>query len=148
MRFVRVIGAYAAAAVVTVVLASAFFTQRIIAEQTAIGIEYTPAQQSQTYLMNLAGLAPTYGLMLAIALLIGFVVAFGVKQVLKPLAPIAYPAAGAAAVWTAIFLIETIMAKGGAGAIGGARDVLGLALQCLAGAVGGGVFALLTRSRA
>ena len=148
MRYVKIIGAYIAAAVVTVVLASAFFTQRVIAEQTAIGIEYTPAQQSETYLMNLAGLAPSYGLMLAIALLIGFVVAFGVKQLAKPLAPVAYPVAGAAAVLTAIYLIETLMAKGGAGAIGGARDALGLALQGLAGAVGGVVFALLTRRRA
>ncbi len=148
MRYAKIIGAYVAAAVVTVVLASAFFTQRVIAEQTAIGIEYTAAQQSETYLMNLAGLAPSYGLMLAIALLIGFAVAFGVKQILRPLAPVAYPVAGAAAVVTAIFLIETVMAKGGAGAIGGARDALGLSLQGLAGAVGGAVFALLTRRAA
>jgi len=148
MGYLKIMGAYIAAAIVTVVLASAFFTQRIIAAQTAIGIEYTPAQQSETYLMNFVGLAPSYGLMLAIALLIGFVVAYGVKQILRPLAPVAYPVAGAVAVLTVIFLIETIMAKGGAGAIGGARDALGLALQGLAGAVGGTVFALLTRRKA
>lgn len=147
MRVARIIAAYVAAALVTFVAASAFYTQQILSAQRAIGIEFTSAQQAETYLMNLAGLAPAYGAVLSIALLIGFVVAAGVKRVLKPLAPVAYPVAGAAAVWTAIYLIETVMASGGAAAIGGARTALGLALQCFAGALGGAVFALLSRPR-
>lgn len=147
MRIARIIAAYIAAALATVLTASAFYTQQIVSAQKAIGIEFTPAQEAETYLMNLVGLAPAYGAVLSIALLIGFVVAAGVKRILKPLAPVAYPVAGAAAVWTAIYLIETVMASGGAGAIGGARSPLGLVLQCLAGAVGGAVFALLSRPR-
>ena len=147
MRIARIIAAYVAASLVTVVTASAFYTQQILSAQQAIGIEFTAAQQAETYLLNLVGLAPAYGAVLSIALLIGFAAAAGVKRVLKPLAPVAYPVAGAAAVWTAIYLIETVMASGGASAIGGARTALGLALQCLAGALGGTVFALLSRPR-
>jgi len=83
-----------------------------------------------------------YGAIIAIALLFGFVVAFGVKRILKPLAPIAYPTAGAAALLVMLILVEQQLG-GGAGVIGGARDAFGLALQCLAGFIGGGLFAVL-----
>jgi hypothetical protein len=140
MRILRIAGAYVAAAATTYVAAAAFYTQQIIAKQAAIGMVYTPGQQAGTYLANFTGLW-LYGSMLAVGLLIGFAVAAGVKRVLKPLAPIAYPAAGAAAVLTVIMLIEA-QRGGGAGVIGGARDAPGMALQALAGALGGLVFAL------
>ena len=89
------------------------------------------------------GVGIAVGTVFSIALIIGFIVAFALKRLIKPLAMIAYPLAGAAAVVAAIYLVETTMAKGGAGAIWGARDPIGLALQGLAGAFGGTVFALL-----
>lgn len=146
MRIVRIIAAYVAAAIVTYTAASLFYTQQILAKQAAIGAVYTPAQQAETYLTNFLGLG-VYGTVLTVALLIGLVVAAILKRVIKPLAPIAYPLAGAAAVVAAIYFIETTAAAGGAGAIGGARDAIGLALQGLAGALGGLVFALIARRR-
>lgn len=142
MRLLRFLAAFVAAAATTYVLASLFYTQQVLAKQNAIAQLYTPAQQVQTYLDNLVGLAPAYGGVLTIALLIGFLVAAIVKRVLTALAPAAYPVAGGAAVFVAIWLIENVVASGGVGAIGGARDALGLALQVLAGVVGGFVFAL------
>lgn len=146
MRIIRIIAAYLAAAIVTVTLACVFYTLRVLEQQAEIGAVYTPGQQFETYVDNLVGLTvgtmPSYGFVLAIALLIGLVVAAGVKRIIKPLAPIAYPVAGAAAVYTTIWAIETFMTGGGGGAIGGARDALGLAMQCLAGAIGGFVFAI------
>jgi hypothetical protein len=146
MGAVRIIGAYIAAVIVTYGAAAVFYTQQILAKQAAIGAVYTPAQQAETYLANILGLQ-IYGAVLAVALLIGFIVAAIVKRILKPLAPIAYPLAGAAAVVAAIYFIENTAAAGGAGAIGGARDALGLALQGLAGAFGGFVFALIAVRR-
>ncbi|MBL4620509.1 MAG: hypothetical protein JKX88_10490 [Marinicaulis sp.] len=151
MRLLRMGLAYLAAVIVTYVLASAFYTQQVLAKQAAIGIVYTQEQQISTYVYNFVGLAriyrngvwePSYGIMLAIGLLIAFLIAAVVKRILKPLAPIAYPIAGAAAVFTVIWAIENLVAPGGVGAIGGARDALGVSLQCLAGAAGGLVFAL------
>lgn len=148
MPILRLAIAYIAAVATAFVAASIFYTQQILAKQAEIGADYTPAQQIDTYAANLVGLAPAYGVVLAIALLAGFIIAAIVKRILKPLAPIAYPLAGAAAVFTALYLIENVMAAGGAGAFGGARGPLGLSLQCLAGAAGGLVFAFLSRRRA
>jgi len=142
MRFIRIVIAFILAVATAFTLASIFYTQQVLAKQVAIGAEYTAAQQHQTYIENFIGLAPAYGAILAVALLIGFTIATFLKRILAPLAVIAYPMAGAAAVFAVIFLIENIVAADGAGAIGGARDALGLALQCLAGAIGGLVFAL------
>ena len=141
MGLFRTIIAFFASAVVTFVLAAIFYTQQVLAKQAEIGAVYSQRQQFETLIDNMAGLAPSYGLILTIALLIGFAVAAGVKRILKPLAPIAYPTAGAAAVFTAIWLIENVVIGGGVGVIGGARDALGIALQCLAGFAGGAVFA-------
>lgn len=144
MRILRFLAAFIASTATTYVLASIFYTQRTLAAQSeAIGRNlYTPAQQVETYIDNLVGLAPSYGLILTIALMIGFLVAAAVKRILIPLAPVAYPVAGGAAVFTAIWLIENLVAGGGVGAIGGARDALGMSLQVLAGVLGGAVFAL------
>lgn len=141
---IRTITAYLLSTAVTYVLATAFYTQQVIAKQAAIGAVYSPSQQFATWIQNLTGLW-IYGLMIAVALLLGFAVAFFVKRLLQPLAPIAYPTAGAAAILVMILFIEQQLG-GGAGIIGGARDALGLTLQCIAGFIGGAIFAI-TRPR-
>lgn len=141
MAILRTIAAYLAATAGAYVLASIFYTQQIIADQAAIGARYTVGQQAETYLINLSGLW-LYGAMIAIALAVGFLVAAGVKRILKPLSLIAYPAAGAAAIFVLLMLVEQQLG-GGAGVIGGARTPLGVALQCVAGFAGGLVFAAL-----
>ncbi len=140
MKFAKTIIAFVAAVAVAYGLASVFYTARTLAEQSAVGIRYTPAQQIETYMANFAGLW-IYGAMVAIALLVGFIVAFAVKRVLPALAPVAYPVAGGAAIFVLLMLVETQLG-GGAGIIGGARTPLGVALQCLAGLTGGVVFAV------
>lgn len=140
MKIGKMIGAFLIAATVAYALASVFYTERNLAEQAAVGIQYTSAQQIETYISNVAGLW-LYGAMIAIALMIGFTVAFGVKRIVRPLAPAAYPVAGAAAIFVLLWLVE-MQLGGGAGVIGGARTSLGVALQCLAGFAGGVVFAM------
>lgn len=146
MPIARLAAAFLAAILATYVLASAFFTQQVLAKQAEIGAIYTPAQQAQTYWSNLVGLW-AYGVVLAVGLLIAFVIAAVVKRFVPALAPISFPVAGATAVLVAIHLIEGLLG-GGAGVIGGARDLTGLVLQGLAGAFGGVVFSWLMRKRA
>lgn len=145
MGFLRVVGAYLASVVAAMLAAVAFISQRIIAEQTAVGGEYSLAEQINAFVLNLPGLVSGgYGAALAVALLVGFAVAALVKRLLKPLAPIAYPLAGAAAVVGVILLINQFLAPPGVGgAIPGARSALELALQGFAGAFGGLIFAML-----
>ena len=82
----------------------------------------------------------SYASVMLIALLVAFPVALLVKAVLKPLAPIAYPVAGAAAVGLVVYLIYKTQ---GPGAVAAIREPVGIALQMLAGLVGGIVFSLL-----
>lgn len=148
MTVMRTIAGFLLATATTYILAVAFMTQQVIEKRAAIGAHYTQAQQFSTFTENLTGLAAAYGVVVMIALLLGFAVAAGVKRILKPLAPIAYPVGGAAAVFTAIYLIENTIAAGGVGALEGARGAVGIGLQCLAGFVGGVVFALISRRSA
>ncbi len=118
---------------------------RILSGQSGFGATYTPAQQAETYIANLTGLW-LYAVMIAIALLFAFSIAWVVKKALPPLAPIAYPVAGAAAIFTLLMLVEAQLG-GGAGIIGGARTPIGVALQCAAGFTGGITFALIRPRR-
>ncbi|GJL93657.1 MAG: hypothetical protein DHS20C05_00620 [Hyphococcus sp.] len=143
MNSARFVPAFVAGALTTIVLAIVFYTYRVLDEQVAIGALYTPAQEFQTYVKNLLGLTPTYGIALILGLLIAFRAAAFLKRILVPLAPIAYPLAGAVAVFAVIWLIENTAARGGAGAMGGARSLFGVVLQMAAGFIGGTVFAIL-----
>lgn len=145
MSFSRNAVAFVAAVIVAYGLASVFYTMRVLAEQAAIGARYTPAQQVETYLINLTGLW-VYGLMIAIALLIAFVAAALIRRAAGPLRPVAYPVAGGAAIFVLLSAVESQLG-GGAGIIGGARTASGVALQCLAGVAGGVVFALASARR-
>ena len=140
MKIVRVIVAFLVAVLVTYFIASIFYTMQVVEAQAAFA-PYTRAQQIDTFLANLGGLW-IYGALIAIALCVAFFIAWIVKKILPALSPVAYPTAGAAAIFVLLTLIETQLG-GGAGIIGGARTPAGVALQCLAGLVGGGAFALL-----
>lgn len=143
----RVILAFLAAAIVTFVISGGFYTQQVLAEQAAIGATYTPPQTVEAYWRNYLGLLggsmPSFAMITTIAMAIGFAVAAPLKRVLKPLAPVAYPIAGAASLTGVIWIIENAIGGGGVGAIGGARGVIGMALQGVAGAAGGFVFDLM-----
>lgn len=92
------------------------------------------------------GMPGAYVVVFALALLVGFIVAFVLKRLVKPLAPLAYPLAGAAGIATALVLMSIQYYS--TTPIAGARGPLGFALQMLAGGLGGVVFALLRPRRA
>lgn len=146
MGVIRLALAFAAATVSAVLLASAFHTQMVIAGLGAAGAAIDAATRLAMMAADLKGLAPSYGAVIAIALAIGFFVAAWLKRVVRPLAPIAYPLAGAAAIGVALALMSIVYE--GVTPIASARSPEGFALQCLAGALGGVVFAWLSKSRA
>lgn len=137
--------AFSASLATTYILASIFYTMQILSAQAQFGATYTPQQQAETYLTNFTGLW-LYGVMIAIALGVAFVVAWMLKKALKPLALLAYPIAGGAAIYVLLILVESQLG-GGAGIIGGARTATGVLLQCLTGVAGGITFSILMRMR-
>ncbi len=83
-----------------------------------------------------------YGLVLLIALGVGFVVAHFAKKILTPLSAVAYIIAGGAAVAAALWLIRLAV---GIMPIG--ESPIGFAYQVGAGALGGLFFQLTRKSR-
>jgi hypothetical protein len=147
IRILRYGIAFGVAAVVTYVLAATFYAQTIIGELTKLGVEVSFMDRVRHSIDDILGMTDsafgvraTYAVVLVAGLLVAFPVALGVKAVLKPLARIAYPVAGAAAVGMVVFLIWKTQ---GPGAVAAIREPLGVALQVLAGLIGGIVFAVL-----
>ncbi|MFZ5616266.1 MAG: hypothetical protein ACOZAA_02945 [Pseudomonadota bacterium] len=143
MTVVRIAFGYALAVIVATMLASFAHTQMIVEGLENSGAAVTLKQRLSMSAGDLSGLAPQYGIVIAIGLFLGFLVAAALRRVLKPLAPIAYPLAGAAAIATALVLMPILLKLDGITPIAGARTSLGFALQCLAGAAGGLAFALV-----
>lgn len=147
MAIIRIFFGLLAAVGSGYLLSAAFLTLRTLSAYP--GFEVTPAALAETFGMNVEGLAtgsPFIGI-LAVCFAVAFLVAAALKRVLKPLAPVAYVIAGAAALPALFFLVENVMLGGGVGAFFGARDPSDLALQAVAGAVGGLFFTLIAVRR-
>jgi hypothetical protein len=142
MRFARPVLAFLAAVAVTFVIASVVHTHFVIQRLIGLGVEVPQSAALATVGGDLVGLAPAFGPVIAITLLLGFLIAVVVRRYLPALAPIAFPTAGAAAMATMLAIMHAIFKMT---PIAGARDPGGWWLICLSGAVGGALFALLAK---
>lgn len=141
MAVLRILIGYVAAVVIAATFGSFVHTHMVVTGLVEAGSPVPAGQRLTMTLSDLAALFPQYGAVVAAALAVGFVVAAGLKRVLKPLAPVAYPLAGAAAIGLALVLMR--MKFEGITPIAGARSTLGFALLCLGGAFGGVVFSAI-----
>jgi hypothetical protein len=146
MAFIRIPAAFVLAVVAATVFGSLFSSYMTQSALIAAGAEFPVADRFSSAMSDFVGIAPAYGVVIAIALGVGFLVAAILRRVIKPLAPVAFPIAGAAAVGAALALMSIQYYS--TTPIAGARGALGFALQCLAGGIGGFVFAGLLRRRA
>ena len=148
VRIARTAVAFIIAVFVTYLLAAVFYTQLVIGELGTIGVDVPFGARLQATLDDIVGLAnpvggfmQSYAAVIVVALIVGYAAATGVKMVVKPLAPFAYPAAGAAAIGLALYLANG--SQGGIPVMAGAREWGGFLLQMAAGLIGGVAFALL-----
>jgi hypothetical protein len=152
LRIARYAAAFVLAAGITYALAATFYTQALLGELQSAGFEAPLGVRISESLRNIGGMASSrfggfaasYAGVVTLGLAIAYAVALGVKQILKPLAPIAYPTAGAAALAVVVW---SIISTQGWDALAGARGVTGVGLQMLAGLLGGVVFALARPSK-
>lgn len=135
MRFFGNLWAWALASIVGYVCGSIFSTQFVLSGlsqftditlQDRINSSMTDLVQMNMYLM-----------VIAIGFAIAFFVASLVKAVLPFLSAIAYPVAGAAAIWLALTLM---FMQFDVVPIIGAQSTMGFIFQLLAGAIGGLTF--------
>lgn len=141
MFAVRLLIAFLLAVATTVVLASIFQTLSVEAALSGAGAEFDLPTRIDMAASDFIGLAPSFAPVVAGGLAVAFVVASILKRFLKPLAPVAYPLAGAAAIGAALLAMPVMLDLQGITPLAGSRGALGFALQCLAGAAGGLVFA-------
>lgn len=141
----RLILAFLAAVVVTTAVAAAASTQFVLAELSQLGVEIGIGDRLAMTAHDVVGMGVTYLPIVGV----GFLLAFGVAAlVIRYLLPgwslLGYSLAG----FTAILAIILIMiAAFGLVPIAGARSVAGMFTQCLAGALGGYVFARILVGR-
>ena len=142
MPWLRRIVAFLVAIVATTALgclASTHFVLLALAElDVAIGF----GDRLGAYGHDLAGMAPLLAAIVAVGFLIAFPVAALGARFVPRVRTWGYVAAGAAAILVALLGMEATLA---AMPVAGARTPGGLASQGIAGAIGGGLFALLSR---
>ncbi len=140
----RIIGGYVAAVLATLVAASLVHTHFTLHGLRALGAVISAADAWALARGDLAGLGPAFGAVIALALLVGFLVAGLVRRFLPWPRPLAYGLGGGAALLTALWLMHWSFEIT---PIGSARSWAGLLSLGLAGALGGVIFALISRPR-
>lgn len=144
MRFVRIVLGWLLAVVVTTVGISIIHSVRIQNELAELGVALPLSVRLSTIGRDLIGLAPALGGVVAAALAIGFTVAALLRRKLPVPGVIAYPLAGAVAIFVALWAMHYAF---DITPIAGARGTFGLPLFALVGAVGGLVFTWRINSR-
>jgi hypothetical protein len=138
----RILGGFIAAVVVTVAAASFAHTHFIIQGLRAVGTEVPPSVAMETVRGDFVGLAPSFGVVIAIALLLGFIIAGVARRFIKLPRPVAFALAGGAALATALWLMHLSYEIT---PIASARTWPGFLTLAAAGALGGLVFASVSR---
>lgn len=141
---IRRIVAFIVAALVAFIAASLIHTQIILAGLSDLGADVPLSLRVSTSFADLIGLAPAFGPVVAIALLLGLLVAGFARRFIPLPRPLAFAIAGAGALATALWLMHLSF---DITPIASARTTGGLLALCLAGAVGGVVFATGTPVR-
>lgn len=132
--------AFLLAVVVTYILAAAASTQSVLANLNRMGAEVSLIQRLEAIAHDLIGMATSFLPLVAVALLIAFIVTGIAHRRLRKWRIGLYVIAGA----TAIIAIHLILhAAFHITPVAAARTVFGLAVQGVAGMVGGYVFVRL-----
>ncbi|MFW6027294.1 MAG: hypothetical protein ACOC91_00655 [bacterium] len=144
---------FIAAVLVAEVLGAIFQVQGTIMQQFApLGIEVPLEDQLSWTLHDIVGLYTAgaypllYPTLIAAGFLIAFIVAGFAARAMPGLRTVVFTIAGAVAMFALLFLSKPVFFD--VTLIYGGRDMVPMAMQGLAGAAGGLVFALITRKRA
>ena len=140
----RILPSFLVAWLLTFTLASLFHSQYVVNQLVNVGIVVSLSDRINLTLDDWLGLLPTYGAIIAIALAIAFLVTAKLTKKVKHYSMALFIAAGITAFAVVLVAIESIM---NIHIIAGARG-WGFYLQLLAGALGGLLFALLTKALA
>ncbi|MCK8133373.1 hypothetical protein [Pseudoalteromonas sp. 2CM28B] len=128
----------------TFTLASLFHSQYVVNQLVDVGVVVSLSNRINLTLDDWLGLLPTYGAIIAIALAIAFFAVVLLIKKFEKYSMVLFVVSGITAFAVVLVAIESIM---NIHIIAGARG-WGFYLQLLAGALGGLLFALLTKALA
>ena len=143
---IKTVVAFAVSTIITFLLASISHTQFVLAELVSLDIPVTSSIRLEASLNDIYGLLPGYGTVIMLGLMIAFTVTHVIGRKLAD-NEIAWPwwsfSAGLA-LFTALILMKPLL---DVTPIAGARSTMGFLFQCLAGLIGGALFALLKQQK-
>jgi hypothetical protein len=144
MKILKTILNYLIAVVTAFLLASVAGTQVIVSELQGFGLAVPVSDRLAATLHDIAGLAPTLTILIAVAFLIAFVIAALGSRYVGGRRTYWYLAAGFTSPPAALMLLKFLM---GATLFAAARTPAGMLLFALCGMTGGWLFARLTQTR-
>ncbi len=144
-RFFKYVVSWLAAVITTTVLGVILQTQNIITRLEGVGADISVGERLSMTAYDVMRLGSLYGIFIALALIIAFLAGGLVFRFAKFGRPIIYVVAGAIAMLVMLFSMREVFF--GVPLIGGARSGFGIAMQMLAGGVGGYVFARVSQAK-
>lgn len=139
----RKVVAFLLATGVTYVSAALAYSQLNLANLVELGMPVTASVRAHVAWHDVLGMAGLYLPIIVVALILGFAVAWLILRWVPQLHTIGYVAAGFVAIFVVDFLLGALL-TGGTHPLAVTRTTIGLLSQCLAGALGGFVFASIT----
>ncbi|MEM0911824.1 MAG: hypothetical protein AAGJ37_12650 [Pseudomonadota bacterium] len=128
------LGRFSIAWLVAFCLASVLHTQTVLSALTALDIKISITDRLLTVYKDLVGLAPTYGLIILIGLMIAFAVAWLLQKRFSGRATWWFGAAGGVAILAILMAMYPLM---NITLLASARTTVGILLQVMAGVCGG-----------
>ncbi|NIP15462.1 MAG: hypothetical protein GWM88_12370 [Pseudomonadales bacterium] len=137
---IRVALAYVLSVLVAYLLAATAATQAVLAGLEGLGVTITMGERITTTGRDLAGMLPTFGLLIAVGFAIALPIAVAVSRFVPSWRAVGLVAAGAAAVGLIHYGLNSVFETH---LIAATRTTVGFLVQVMAGGVGGYAFYLL-----
>lgn len=144
-RFFKYVVSWLAAVITTGVLGVVLQTQNVISRLDGIGADINLGERLSMTAYDVIHLGGLYGIFIALALIIAFLAGGGVYRIAKFGRPVVYIVAGAIAMVVMLFAMQKVFF--GVPLIAGARSGFGIAMQMLAGGMGGYMFARVSQTK-
>ena len=142
---IKRIGGWLAAVLTTVVLGVFLQTQNVLSRLEGVGADVGFMERISMSFYDLRYLGSLYIIFISMALAIAFLFGGLVFRFAQFGRPLIYAVAGSTAMLVMLFGMKQAFFD--VQMIAGARDAVGMGLQMIAGAIGGVVFALVSRSK-
>lgn len=142
-RVLKIMAAWLLAVLTTVIISVVFQTQNVLARLNDIGADISVSDRFSMTGYDIIHFGSVYGAFIAIAFIIAFLAGGLVFRFAKFGRSLIYSVAGGVAMLVMLMAMKQVFF--GIHLVHGASDTLGISMQILAGAIGGFIFARVSR---